>query len=45
MQVVLDTKINPSVAAHGGHVGLIDVQGNTVFLKLGGGCQGWARPT
>ena len=40
VQVVLDTKINPSVAAHGGHVGLIDVQGNTVFLKLGGGCQG-----
>ena len=40
VQVVLDTKINPAVAAHGGHVGLIDVQGNTVFLQLGGGCQG-----
>ena len=40
VQEVLDTRINPSVAAHGGHVGLIAVQGNTIFLKLGGGCQG-----
>lgn len=40
VQEVLDTRINPAVAAHGGHVGLIDVQGNTVFLQLGGGCQG-----
>ena len=37
---VLQTEINPSVAAHGGHVKLIDVQGNTVYLQLGGGCQG-----
>ncbi len=40
VQEVIDTRINPSVASHGGHVGLIGVQGNTVFLKLGGGCQG-----
>ena len=40
VQEVLDTRINPSVASHGGHVGLMGVQGNTVFLKLGGGCQG-----
>lgn len=40
VQEVLDTRINPSVASHGGHVGLIGVQGNTIFLKLGGGCQG-----
>ena len=37
---VLEKEINPSVAAHGGHVSLIDVKGNTVYLKLGGGCQG-----
>src|SRR2546425_435141 len=37
---VLTRRINPSVAAHGGHVDLIDVQDNTVFLQLGGGCQG-----
>ncbi len=40
VQQVLDTRINPAVAAHGGHVGLIDVQGNSVFIQLGGGCQG-----
>lgn len=37
---ILEKEINPSVAAHGGHVSLIDVKGNTVYLKLGGGCQG-----
>ena len=37
---ILEKEINPSVAAHGGHVSLIDVQGNTVYLQLGGGCQG-----
>ena len=40
VQEVLDTRINPSVAAHGGHVGLIDVNENVVYLQLGGGCQG-----
>jgi Fe-S cluster biogenesis protein NfuA len=37
---LLDREINPAVAAHGGWVELIDVQRNTVFLRLGGGCQG-----
>jgi Fe-S cluster biogenesis protein NfuA len=40
VQEVLDTQINPAVAAHGGYVGLIDVQDNTVFIQMGGGCQG-----
>ncbi|MFM9960528.1 MAG: NifU family protein [Planctomycetaceae bacterium] len=40
VQEVIDTRINPSVAAHGGRVGLIGVQGNSIFLQLGGGCQG-----
>ena len=40
VQEVLDTRINPSVAAHGGRVGLIGVQGNSIFIQLGGGCQG-----
>ena len=40
VQQVLDTRINPAVAAHGGFVGLIDVQGNSVFIQMGGGCQG-----
>ncbi len=37
---VLNNEINPAVAAHGGWVELIDVKGNEVFIKMGGGCQG-----
>jgi Fe-S cluster biogenesis protein NfuA len=40
VQQVLETQINPAVAAHGGWVELLGVQGNNVFLQLGGGCQG-----
>jgi Fe/S biogenesis protein NfuA len=40
IQEILDAKINPAVASHGGHVSLIDVQEGTVFVELGGGCQG-----
>ncbi len=40
VQQLLDTRINPSVKEHGGHVTLIDVQEGRVFLQLGGGCQG-----
>jgi Fe/S biogenesis protein NfuA len=40
VQSVLDEKINPSVAGHGGHVSLIDLTEKTVFLQLEGGCQG-----
>ncbi|MDH3772193.1 MAG: NifU family protein, partial [Nitrospirota bacterium] len=37
---VLDQRINPAVAGHGGHISLIDVRGPRVFLRLEGGCQG-----
>ena len=37
---VLDSRINPAVAAHGGHIALIDVRGPRVYLRLEGGCQG-----
>jgi Fe-S cluster biogenesis protein NfuA len=40
VQQVLDTDINPSVAAHGGVIRLIDVKDNQVFIQMGGGCQG-----
>jgi len=33
-------EINPSIAAHGGFVELLEVKGNEVYLRLGGGCQG-----
>ena len=37
---LLKDEINPAVAAHGGYVDLINVKGNSVYLQLGGGCQG-----
>lgn len=37
---LITDEINPAVASHGGFVSLIDVRGNTVYLELGGGCQG-----
>jgi Fe/S biogenesis protein NfuA len=40
IQELLDTQINPAVARHGGFVQLMDVQDDTVYVLLGGGCQG-----
>lgn len=37
---VLDDRINPAVASHGGVITLVDVDGPDVYLELGGGCQG-----
>jgi Fe/S biogenesis protein NfuA len=37
---VLDSQINPSIAAHGGHAQLVAVEGDTAYLRLSGGCQG-----
>ncbi len=37
---VLDQRINPSVAMHGGHIALVDVTDDTVYIRLEGGCQG-----
>lgn len=40
VDTVLRNEINPAVASHGGVVDLINVEGNRVFLRMGGGCQG-----
>jgi len=40
VQDVLDDRINPSLAAHGGVVSLVDIQESRVVLSFGGGCQG-----
>jgi Fe/S biogenesis protein NfuA len=37
---VIDTRINPAVATHGGHVSLVDLRDNIVYVQLRGGCQG-----
>ncbi|GAB4477772.1 MAG: Fe-S biogenesis protein NfuA [Anaerolineae bacterium] len=33
-------KINPGVAMHGGFITLVDVRGDTAYVRMGGGCQG-----
>ncbi|ETW99780.1 MAG: hypothetical protein ETSY1_13690 [Candidatus Entotheonella factor] len=40
VQAILDAEINPAVAAHRGHVSLVDVRDGRVKLRLEGGCQG-----
>jgi len=40
VQEVLDDRVNPGLAAHGGVVSLVDIQGDRVVLSFGGGCQG-----
>jgi Fe/S biogenesis protein NfuA len=39
---LLDLQINPAIAAHGGFAELVEVAGNAVRVRLGGGCQGCA---
>ncbi|MBK17847.1 MAG: hypothetical protein CMM52_03280 [Rhodospirillaceae bacterium] len=40
IQEILETRINPSVAGHGGHISLIDVDGARAYIRMEGGCQG-----
>ena len=40
VQYLIDTQINPGVAEHGGFVRVVDVTDGTLYVKLGGGCQG-----
>lgn len=40
--ILLDQQVNPSVAAHGGHIAVERVSGTSVYLRMSGGCQGCA---
>ena len=40
IQDLLESRINPSVAGHGGHISLIDVEGARAYIRMEGGCQG-----
>lgn len=42
VQQVIDEVINPGIASHGGFVELVDVSDDTLYLRMGGGCQGCA---
>lgn len=39
---VLDELINPRIASHGGAVEMVDVDTDTLYLRMSGGCQGCA---
>lgn len=39
---VLDELVNPRIASHGGHVEMVDVADGTLYVRMGGGCQGCA---
>jgi Fe-S cluster biogenesis protein NfuA len=40
IQELLESSINPSVAGHGGHISLIDIDGARAYIRMEGGCQG-----
>jgi Fe/S biogenesis protein NfuA len=40
VQELLDDRVNPGLAGHGGHVSLMEIQDHKVILQFGGGCQG-----
>jgi Fe/S biogenesis protein NfuA len=40
VQKVIDEKISPSLAGHGGWVELLSVEGDAAVIEFGGGCQG-----
>ena len=42
LEKLIETVINPEIAGHSGAISLERVEGNTVFIKMMGGCQGCA---
>lgn len=42
VQQVIEERINPGVAAHGGEINLVAVEDNVAYITMNGGCQGCA---
>ena len=42
VRAVLDSQVNPAIAAHGGMISLVDVQDTEISVQMSGGCQGCA---
>ncbi len=40
LQNLFDVKVNPAIASHGGTAELVDVKDGSVYIRMGGGCQG-----
>ena len=45
MEALLDEKVRPSLASHGGSVSIVDIDNDKLFLVLSGGCQGCSSST
>jgi Fe/S biogenesis protein NfuA len=45
VQEILDHQVVPALGSHGGWVELDRVEGDTAYVRLGGGCQGCASAT
>jgi Fe/S biogenesis protein NfuA len=45
VQQLLDERINPAIAAHGGIAQLVAVEDGTAYVRLAGGCQGCGMAT
>ena len=45
LQACLDLELNPGIASHSGVITLERVDKNTVYISMGGGCQGCAAST
>lgn len=37
---ILQTDINPAIAAHGGYAELVAIEDSRAYMRMGGGCQG-----
>lgn len=42
IEQALSEQINPALASHGGWVKLVKIEGQDVYVEMGGGCQGCA---
>lgn len=42
VRAVIEERINPGVATHGGAITLVDVKGDVAYIEMSGGCQGCA---
>ena len=40
LQKLLDEKVNPMVAQHGGQIDLVDYVNRVAYIRMSGGCQG-----
>ncbi|HWV56283.1 MAG TPA: NifU family protein, partial [Longimicrobiales bacterium] len=37
---LLEERVNPAVASHGGRINLVTVEGTVAYVEMSGGCQG-----